>query len=670
MTFTPTNRPVPSDAPEDLYFNSGLLDQFLTSSDPSVTDRTGVERKTWFQIEADTTGLLPAIEDAAERAESAAAAAAAASNPYPSVAEGLAATSGTGATNRFFSVPGTGDTLMTLYRNDAGVATEIGKAPSAKFVQFIQALAQTAYGLTDPRSLVPGMPWAIGGTNGAPSLGVKSNGYAWGLFDELPGIGKVGDYAWCVHDLNLVVLFGIKWSGEIVLYGQTVAKALAYAEGTPGAQDVWVLVNGVPYQVTSSGNNSDPLVSNGSVSFVRRDGATSTTSQALPEPGSIAGFVTRLVHILGYGQSLSMGATGEALTLQPPTANRLFTIKDGVRLTDQDATLTADMVAPFQPLVTKGTEVAVVQLAACLNRNRGLSSNAAALVSAHGRNGKTIAELSKGSLYYSNLITAVTAAKAQAVTLGLGYSVPFVDFIQGEADYASTQAAYLASLLQLQSDFDTDIRAASGQPKPVPILLCQMSSFTNYGVPSSFVPLAQLQAALDYPDRFTCAGPKYWIQSNTDGLHLTGDGYTRLGAMHRPAAAALERGSRWLPTHVISAKREGTKITLEFSTPCGSLTVDTSLVTDPGNWGLRYTDDTNSASVTAVKLVGQNRVELTLSAIPTGANGFVGVADIGIAGQPLGPTTGARSCLRDQSTAVDSYGRPVYNWACHQRIAL
>jgi len=44
---------------------------------------------------------------------------------YPTVAEGLTKTNGTGTDNRFFSVPSTGDKAETRYRNDAGVAVEI-----------------------------------------------------------------------------------------------------------------------------------------------------------------------------------------------------------------------------------------------------------------------------------------------------------------------------------------------------------------------------------------------------------------------------------------------------------------------------------------------------------------------------------------------------------------
>ncbi|GLO14709.1 hypothetical protein PPUJ20028_32920 [Pseudomonas putida] len=44
---------------------------------------------------------------------------------YPTVADGLTKTNGTGTDNRFFTVPSTGDKAETRYRNDAGVAVEI-----------------------------------------------------------------------------------------------------------------------------------------------------------------------------------------------------------------------------------------------------------------------------------------------------------------------------------------------------------------------------------------------------------------------------------------------------------------------------------------------------------------------------------------------------------------
>jgi hypothetical protein len=57
MTYTPTNRPVPSDAPEDLYFNSDRLDLLINGPASPVVDRNGVPRKSWAQIEAENASL-------------------------------------------------------------------------------------------------------------------------------------------------------------------------------------------------------------------------------------------------------------------------------------------------------------------------------------------------------------------------------------------------------------------------------------------------------------------------------------------------------------------------------------------------------------------------------------------------------------------------------------
>ncbi|HDS0942745.1 TPA: hypothetical protein QDZ12_006117 [Pseudomonas putida] len=584
---------------------------------------------------------------------------------YTSTALGLAGTVSGG----YFSVISAADNrYVTLYRNDSGVATPIDDYPNAEATMRAEGLAKTAYDLSVPKSLAEEMPWAIVDQFLRVILGVKANGAVHAILDRLPGLDLIGDYSWAITDTNGVVLLGIKWSGEVVIYGQSTGAVSAYADGPVGGQDIWVLVDGVPYQVTSSGDNFSPQVNSGRLSYVRRSGPVSSVTVDLPVSGSVAAFVTTLLHVVSSGQSLAMGTGAGVTTIQPPTANRLLTLQDGVRLTDQDATLTAAMVAPFKPLVAKTQEVPVVQLAAQLNRIRGLPSNAAILASVHGRGGYRVNQLNKGTIYYANSLTAVAAAKAEATRLGLGYRVPFVDWIQGEADRNMAAGGYLSIMLQLQADYDADIRAISAQPEAVPILLDQISNWTMYGGATSFVPLEQLQAALDYPTRFYCAGPKYWLPTVADGIHMTSESSMKLGCMHARAGQAITDGRTWLPTHAISASRSGAVITLRFHTPSGPLVIDTARVTDPGNWGIRFVDDTQSASVQGVKHVGGNTIEVTLSAVPTGGNPYIGIADIGAGGAAGGPTTGARSCLRDSSLDLDGYGNPLFNWACHQRI--
>lgn len=611
---------------------------------------------------------LESAQVAAQRAEVARDAAQLSAGVYGDTAAGLAATT----SGKYFSVPSVDSKeFLILYKNVNGVAVESKRYPSQSFVSAASELISNIAPSAQFPSLDLDWPYVIEDMNGYPLLGVRGDGVAHAVLDAMPGLPTVSDYAWSITDANDVVLIGITWDGQIVIYGQDSVAVTAYADGPVGAQDIFVLINGVPYQITSKGDNFSPVAASGRVRYIQRKGLVTSVSQNLPAEGSIASFVTKFLHILASGQSLSVGGGSVATTTQPPVANRMLTLQSGVRLSNQNDTLTNEMVVPFKPLVSNQMEAPVTQLTAQLGRLRALPDNAGTISSVHGRTGYPIASLSKGSIYYANSITAVASAKAECSRLGYGYEVPFLDWIQGENDRHAAAGYYTAQLLQLQSDYNTDIKAASGQTKNIKILLDQISNWTAYNIASSNVPLEQLQVALDYPERFVCAGPKYWLQTNAeDGQHLSGENYTRLAAMHARPAEALINGYSWLPTHARSAVRTGDKVSMKFHCPVYPLVIDTELVTDPGNLGLRWIDDANSASITGVRLSSFDTLEITLSAIPSGANPKIGIADIGAAGAFGGPTTGPRACLRDSQPDVDPYGGHVFNWACHQQIQV
>jgi len=54
---------------------------------------------------------------------------------------------------------------------------------------------------------------------------------------------------------------------------------------------------------------------------------------------------------------------------------------------------------------------------------------------------------------------------------------------------------------------------------------------------------------------------------NTDGTHMTGDSYSRIGCMHTRAAEAIINNRTWKPTHAVSAVRAGSVIHVKFYTP-------------------------------------------------------------------------------------------------------
>lgn len=78
----------------------------------------------------DVSETLAAAQVAAVRAEVAADISATASNQCSTIEEGLQKTSGSGTDNRFFSVVSEGNSVVTWYRNDAGVATKVNEMAS------------------------------------------------------------------------------------------------------------------------------------------------------------------------------------------------------------------------------------------------------------------------------------------------------------------------------------------------------------------------------------------------------------------------------------------------------------------------------------------------------------------------------------------------------------
>lgn len=115
-----------------LAMESAAAAQASAGAASASADRSGEQasRASNFAVDA---------EEAATLSVSSASIASAISKPFPSIALGIAATSGSGATNRYFSFPIAGDplALSILYRNDAGTAIEIGRAPNTKAIESI-----------------------------------------------------------------------------------------------------------------------------------------------------------------------------------------------------------------------------------------------------------------------------------------------------------------------------------------------------------------------------------------------------------------------------------------------------------------------------------------------------------------------------------------------------
>jgi len=380
-----------------------------------------------------------------------------------------------------------------------------------------------------------------------------------------------------------------------------------------------------------------------------------------------------LNHALCTGQSLSVGSKGTpVLSTTQPYDNKMFNtgvrVAGGTNLTSFVPLVEAGletMSSAFASLVTRDAQTLFQDLAAPADSHR-------LLVSCHGIGGTAYVGLKKGTAAYQNGIAQVTAAKALAAAAGQSYVVRVVTNVHGESDHVAKNAAYKDNLLTWQSDYDTDVKAITGQADSVIMLHTQMSSWTKYNSTTSTIPMQQLDATLASNGKIAMVGPKYNIEYDADGVHLTTAGYRHMGEYYAKAyRQIILEGRPWEPLRPLTITKAGAVIRVKFLVPKPPLMFDTVRVTDPGNLGFEFTEDGAApAVISQVALEGTDTVKITLSKAPSGANAKVRYAFTGVSGQRAGATTGPRGNLRDSDTSTSRYGYSLFNWAVHFELPV
>jgi hypothetical protein len=369
-----------------------------------------------------------------------------------------------------------------------------------------------------------------------------------------------------------------------------------------------------------------------------------------------------LHHLLISGQSLSCGATSPVVSSEQIYGNLSF--NTGVRAGGVGLTSFIALVETWDG--SQGETIASGLANMLSEQAQQNGESHVTLASAHGVGGQPYSALKKGTAPYANGMAQVTAAVAIAAMNGQKHAVRALAIVHGESDHVANNLGYTDDLLAWQSDYEADVAVITGATGPLPMFLCQMSSFTKYGSATSRIPAAQLRAAKARPERVFVVGPKYFMPY-TDGVHLTGDGERWLGEYYAKAyRKVLIDGERWSPVQPESVVREGAVITIRFAVPAPPLVFDELLVSNPGNYGFEFSDASGAPpAITEVALVDDVTVRVTLASAPVGGNRRIRYAHTGVAGQPAGPTTGARGNLRDSDGAASLHGYLLYNWAVH-----
>lgn len=389
--------------------------------------------------------------------------------------------------------------------------------------------------------------------------------------------------------------------------------------------------------------------------------APTTGSAVLSSATSQVATINYLNMILSTGQSLSVGvAASPSLSTSQPYSNKMLSGGYSGQGT----------VAPFIPLIESGEETMSSGLANSLTFNDP-GNDLDTVIGLHGLSGATYAQLKKGTGPYSNGMTQVTNAKAAATALSRVLRVIGVTNIHGETDNFNgvSGATYQGYLEEWQNDYDTDVKAITGQSNEVYMFLDQMSSFmSSYANDAtSEIPIYQLKAAEDNPGKIVLVAPKYFF-NYSDRHHLTAASSRWLGEYHAKVIkkVAIDHQS-WRPLTPDSAVRSGNIINVDFHVPAGVLAFDTTLVSARTNKGFEYYDSTSSATITSVSILDSDTVQITLSGTPSGSNQRIRYAYTGVPGTDTGAQNAGSAAgnLRDTDPYPSLYGNTLYNWAVH-----
>lgn len=273
-----------------------------------------------------------------------------------------------------------------------------------------------------------------------------------------------------------------------------------------------------------------------------------------------------------------------------------------------------------------------------------------------GQNGQPLAGIKKGGNVPSYAGSLAEAARMKQLfdAQGYDYRIAAVLLTHGESDLGS--ATYGDQILELQANYDADLRAITGQTAPIPMIVTQPSA----GYPQPTVGLTSaigdrlLTAWLTHRSQLIFAGSKLGLSYWPNDFHLDAAGTRDLGFLYAEAARPLLDGSpAFEPLYPVSVARaaatgaNGAVVTVVLNRPAtfdGALWGTTHTGTFGDAWAnARGFEAVNAGSapiaITAVALAGAT-VTITCASPP---------AAISHAMYGDGPNTIRRTQVRDST---------------------
>jgi hypothetical protein len=399
--------------------------------------------------------------------------------------------------------------------------------------------------------------------------------------------------------------------------------------------------------------NTNKIDSSGEYIFTNTVLVSDQTIEYRVEPMANPVFPT-IRHALIVGESMALGLDGSEELSTTPSGSTYRFRSDGSNLA-------------FVPLVELGFETIASGAA---NHVVSVAPLEKVMVSNIGQNGAGYDIQKKGEPLYQLGATQFRDGPQAAANNLFRYAPAAVFVVGGHADDLSL--TYGQDIRQWQEDYQKDIQYLTGYTGTIPMFHSQISEriFGDFDLVQS--PLQLLAQSEASPNNTILVCPRYFLPRAGEGalfpgFHLNSEGYRWLGEYYGKAyKQVVVDGGSWTPLKPASISRSGTTITAVFDVPVPPLVLDTTLVSDPGNNGFEYLDDSGAPpAIVSVSVTGADTVEIELAAEPTGGNERLRYAYQNLPGNDAGPTTGPRGNLRDSDATPSLNGNSLYNWCVH-----
>jgi hypothetical protein len=251
-------------------------------------------------------------------------------------------------------------------------------------------------------------------------------------------------------------------------------------------------------------------------------------------------------------------------------------------------------------------------------------------VASTGQAGQVMTQIKKGGTgnSWAKMLYEVNAFKTLLTTASKTYKIGPHFLIHGEGDSVST--TYKADLYSYCADLQTDLRAITGQPEAIPLVLSQQNSFPPWAGGDCLSAQAQFEAGRDHP-LIVCAAPTYQYKflpqaapNSGSGVHRDAWAFRREGIkLEQAAMAEWVFGQEWTGLRPRGISVASNRIRVLLDVPVGPLRFDPNIFQQaqmngsPNPWvagkGFEVVDSSGAAIVIQQAfIVANNEIELVL----------------------------------------------------------